>query len=87
MAYIPFQPDTRAETKPRVPSPWAAVRLAFERGHRAWTARRDRHEVERMLDFEAALLADVGVSRDDVVQALTTRDPSAALARAAGMRR
>lgn len=86
MAYSPHTEPTRTEIgKPpswHLPSPWDAVRFAVARIAQGWTVRQRRHEIERMLDFEPELLADIGVSRGDVVQALTTRDPGAALARA-----
>lgn len=80
MAYIPFSRDDEA---PFVPSPWDVTRRVWARASRGWTARRDRHEIERLLEFDPALLRDIGVSRDDVRQALTTREPSVALERAA----
>ena len=81
MAFIDITPTRDRGSV--VPSPWDAARGAWVRVRAGWAARRNRHEIEAMLTFEPALLADIGVSRDDVVQALTTRDPSAALERAA----
>ena len=80
MAYIH---DIPARPKPRIASPWDVVLLAWNRACAAYTVRRNRHEIERMLQFDTALLDDIGVSRGDVVQALTTDDPSATLAGAA----
>ena len=82
MAYIPFHDE-----RTWVPSPADAAAALLRRVRRGWAVRRERHEIERMLGFEAELLADIVVSRDDVVQALTTREPSRALERAARARR
>lgn len=84
MAYIH---DIPARTKPRIASPWEMASLAWSKVHNAWALRRNRHEIERMLEFDATLLSDIGISRDDVVQALTTANPSGTLERVARGRR
>jgi uncharacterized protein YjiS (DUF1127 family) len=57
---------------------------------RAWrcaAALKHRHELRRLLDCEDRLLADIGISRDDLRSALSEpfwRDPTTALAARAG---
>ena len=70
-----------------VPSPFAVARGAVLRVLEGFRARAKRHEVERMLGFDDALLRDIGVTRDDVHHALGTSEPSLDLARAARCRR
>ena len=71
------------EPKPTVPHPWQFLMDRLGSFAAAWARGRKRHEIERMLEFDDAMLRDIGVSRDDVRQALTTDDPSAALTRSA----
>ena len=74
-------------TRPVVPSPASVGVVALARIRRAWTRRVHRHEVEGMLTLDAHILADMGIDRDDVREALTHRDPSVHLSRAAARRR
>ena len=70
-----------------VPSPFAVLTSAIRHTFHGYRRRAKRHEVERMLSFEDALLSDIGVTRDDVHYALTQDEPSIAVARAARCRR
>lgn len=70
-----------------VPSPLDVLRHAFARLMEGHARRARRREIERMLGFDDQLLADIGVTRDDVHHALTTAEPSADLACAARYRR
>jgi uncharacterized protein YjiS (DUF1127 family) len=54
-----------------------------------WTALRNRRQVRRLADLDDHLLADIGLTRDDVAAAATVpihEDPTRRLAATAGMR-
>ena len=70
-----------------VPSPFAVLHGFVRRVLEGYAKRAKRHEVERMMLFDDHMLADIGVTRDDVHYALTQDEPSIAVARAARCRR
>lgn len=82
-AFTPAAPKVskpkRVAEPARVPHPWDVVLAFAKRLRAAWSARAKRREIERMLTFDASLLSDIGVTRDDVRHALTTDDPSRVL--------
>jgi uncharacterized protein YjiS (DUF1127 family) len=64
-----------------------AVATAALRAWRCAVALKHRHELHRLLDCEDRMLADIGISRDDLRAALSEplwRDPTTALAARAG---
>ena len=86
-----FRTASYAAAKPAsatiVPSPFAVLREGVRRLFDGYAKRAKRHEVERMMGLDDHLLADIGVTRDDVHYALSRDEPSRALARSASVRR
>ena len=81
-----FTRSLRPASATLVPSPLGVFLAASRRIFDGHAKRAKRHEVERMLDFEDALLSDIGITRDDVHYALAQDEPSLELARAARCR-
>lgn len=57
---------------------------------RLWTARRNRHQIARLVQADKRMLADIGITSSDVHMALSApfgEDPSLTLRRLAGERR
>jgi uncharacterized protein YjiS (DUF1127 family) len=77
----------------RQPSGFAIATDAVRRVTRVmaatWTAAQNRRQVRRLADLDDHLLADIGLTRDDVVGASSVpihEDPTRLLAATAGMR-
>ena len=68
----------------RLPSPWDVVRSLATHVSGAWDKRRQRAALERLRELDAERLADLGLTRADLDDALADPSPSRSLTAARG---